>query len=312
MSSSNNWQQKERSNGFMLWLIIQLTRHVGPWLGGLLLWPITTWYWLFAPQARHASQAFLQRVNVADQGNSWWHIYSFSRTLLDRVLMVAGESKRFSVSMEGEENIRDHLGNGQGAILLLSHLGSFEMARLKGASLSRPLKVLMNRAQGEKMMAALEAINPGIADSIIDTGVSDTDRVLRVKAALDNGDIVCMMADRSYDGAAMVPVDFLGDTAELPLSPYLLAGVLKVPVVLGFGFYQQRGQYRIVFEPLLDGASMPRKQRRELAAEYAQRYADRLAFWAKQYPYNWFNFFDYWANTRQSKSLTQTTAKEVK
>lgn len=297
------WRQKERSHPIMIWLIIRLTRYIGAWFGRALLWPIASWYWLFSPRARKASQQFLRRANVPGARNSWAHIHCFASTLLDRVLMVVGGQQRMIIELEGEHVVLPHVTAQRGVIMLLSHLGSFEMARLRGASLGRPLKVLMDRKQGEKMMAALEAINPDIANSIIDTGVSDTDRVLRVKEALDEGYIVCMMADRGYDGATMVPVDFLGEKTALPMAPFVLASVLKVPLILGFGLREGRGQYRIVFESLAAEINLPRRQRKQAGAQYAQQYADRLAYWAKRYPYNWFNFFDYWAQPGMRPSI---------
>lgn len=294
MARGLGWRQKERSNGFMLWLLISLTRLLGSWVGRLLLFPIVSWYWLFAPAARSSSRQFLAKASAGKRLYSWKHLYCFAASLLDRVLLYSNNSERFKVSLHGEQHVLPHLAQGRGVLLLLSHLGSFEMIRVRGAELGRPIKVLMDKSQGQKLLAALEAINPSISDDIIDTGVSDTDRVLRVKKALDEGYLVCMMADRCYGGDSAA-VDFFDRPAQLPLSPYLMASVLKVPVVLGFAVRESVNAYRIEFEPLAEQMRLPRKMRTQAAQGYAQQYAARLQFWAQRHPYNWFNFYDFWA-----------------
>jgi predicted LPLAT superfamily acyltransferase len=40
---------------------------------------------------------------------------------------------------------------------------------------------------------------------------------------------------------------------------------------------------------------LPRAGRDAALAEWAQHFAHRLAWYARFAPYNWFNFYDYWA-----------------
>ena len=39
---------------------------------------------------------------------------------------------------------------------------------------------------------------------------------------------------------------------------------------------------------------LPRGERQEAIARYAQQYADLLAEFVRKAPDNWFNFFDFW------------------
>jgi predicted LPLAT superfamily acyltransferase len=39
---------------------------------------------------------------------------------------------------------------------------------------------------------------------------------------------------------------------------------------------------------------LERGKREQQVQIYAQRYADILAAMARRYPYNWFNFFEFW------------------
>src|SRR3546814_14487253 len=57
------------------------------------------------------------------------------------------------------------------------------------------------------------------------------------------GSMVGMMADRAREGERTATVDFLGGKAQLPVAPWIMAGVLGVPVVIAFGLYRGGNHY---------------------------------------------------------------------
>jgi predicted LPLAT superfamily acyltransferase len=75
----------------------------------------------------------------------------------------------------------------------------------------------------------------------------------------------------------------------------LLAALTGCPVILFFGLYRGNNRYDAHFELLAERIDLDRCHRQEQLAEWAQRYADRLEHYARLAPYNWFNFYDYWA-----------------
>jgi len=66
-------------------------------------------------------------------------------------------------------------------------------------------------------------------------------------------------------------------------------------VLICFGLYRGGNRYEMHFESFSDGAAVPRAQREAHARAAAQRFADRLEHYVRLAPYNWFNFFNYWA-----------------
>ena len=64
--------------------------------------------------------------------------------------------------------------------------------------------------------------------------------------------------------------------------------------VLFFGIYKGGNRYDIYFEKLADQFQFDEKDEENSKQKWMQRYADRLAHYSKQDPFNWFNFFDYW------------------
>ena len=74
-----------------------------------------------------------------------------------------------------------------------------------------------------------------------------------------------------------------------------LAALLGRKVVLMVGVYLGGNGYRVVFEEIADFSSVERRDREVAIGAAVERYARRLESYCLQYPYNWFNFFDFWA-----------------
>ncbi|MGE5489800.1 MAG: glycosyltransferase family 2 protein, partial [Actinomycetota bacterium] len=82
-------------------------------------------------------------------------------------------------------------------------------------------------------------------------------------------------------------------------GPFILAALLECPVFLFFCTREADG-YHVHFEPFAERIELPRGRRVEAIAALAQRYADRLAALCRRAPFQWFNFFDFWASTRSN------------
>lgn len=303
-SEQPRWRQKEKASDFFIRLIIVLTKYLGRGFGDLILPFISVYYYLAAKEVRQASADYLQTVTgkPVPQRNIIRHIWVFASTILDRVLLFAGRSDYFDVTIQGAPALRQYIDNGRGCLLMLSHLGSFEISRILGEERDLPIKFLMDKAVNAKLLSALERLNPELSDAIIDTAGSDSDRVLRIKNALDKGYIVAIMADRIHGNDQGCEVDFFKRPAVLPVSPWMLAMVLKAPVAIGFGCFIRPKRYHIQFEAFQYPLPKGRGLRTKAAHDSAQQYAKCLEKYAQNYPYNWFNFFPFWQQQHDSSN----------
>ncbi len=298
---SPQWQaQQERSTPFALKLIRWIALHMGRGVARLLLYPIVGYFLLTSRKARRASKGYLTRVlgRPARFTDGARHIHCFASTILDRVFLLTDRFDEFDLQISGENLVRELGHKGQGCLLVGSHLGSFEVLRTLGVSKESEgvkIRLLMNHGQNQMITNLLEALNPDIRNIMIDTSGGDADTALKIKDALDEGCMVTILGDRVNSAQEkFTHCNFLGDQAVFPLGWLKLAAVLKVPVVLCFGLYRGGNRYDIHFELLCDALMLDRGNRDAEVAQWAQRYADRLAFHAKSAPYNWFNFFDFW------------------
>jgi len=289
-------EARERGSPALVRLIVWIARRLGRATARALLPVIVAYFVVFSVKPRRASREYLARVlgRPPALADIFRHYHAFASTLLDRVYFLSGRYDSFDVRLHGTEAIEAAMARGAGCVLIGSHLGSFEALRAAAISGPRwPVAMLMDNANAQKMSRILAALNPELADGIINVGAPDS--LIRAKARLDEGAIVGVLADRLRRGDRAVPCPFLGGTTWLPEGPFVLAGVLGAPVVLGFGLYRGGRRYDVHFELFRERITLPRAERGAAVAALAREYAARLEHYTRLAPFNWFNFFDVWA-----------------
>jgi predicted LPLAT superfamily acyltransferase len=294
---TTKWQQHaERGSALGMRILRFAALRLGRRLIRPVLYPISLYFALTSPITRRVSREYLARVlpHPPRFRDVLRHVFSFASISLDRVFLLT-DSYRFT--------IEQHYGPGtmetaraSGTLLFVSHFGSFEVMRVGAVKAhGLPLRIVLDMNVGRRFMAALGEINPEIAAGVIDSSTAGVDLALRVREALAAGHVVGLMVARARGGERTVEVDFLGGRARFPAGPWLLASALKVPVIVVFGVWLGGDRYAAycdVFAPSID---LPRASREAELARHVQSYADRLAAHVRAAPYNWTNFFDFWA-----------------
>jgi predicted LPLAT superfamily acyltransferase len=64
--------------------------------------------------------------------------------------------------------------------------------------------------------------------------------------------------------------------------------------MLCLGLYEGGNRYRLVFEPLADTGAIERAEREAALDALLTNYVARLEHYARRWPGNWFNFYDFW------------------
>lgn len=288
-------QQPERSNRALLRLMVWFSLTFGRRLGRLLLYGIAGYFTLFAPAARRASRAYLDRAlgRPAGWADLYRHFLGFASTIHDRLYLLNDRFDLFAIEVVGAEQLPAALAAGPGALLIGAHLGSFEALRAIGKGRAGlQVAMLMYEDNARKLNATLAAINPAAVGDIIPLGRMDS--MLQARDRLDAGCLVGMLADRRLADDATVDCQFLGETAAFPLGPWRLAAMLRRPVFLMAGLYLGGNRYRLHFEPLADFSQVGRGERDAAIRAAVAGYAARLEHFCRAAPYNWFNFFDFW------------------
>lgn len=266
----------------------------GRWPVRLMLKVIVFYYALFNRRAMAASRLFLQRLGVA---HGFWdcyrHLLRFAECTTDRLFFIRGMHHLFEVHTHGHENLVAIQQSGKGAILLGAHLGSFEAMHATGDLEGHHINVVGYFGNAKRINQVLATVGRGVHATLIEVQPGDVTFALKLRECLERGELVAVLGDRSVGGAS-VPVQFLGHTAHIAAGVYAIASVLKCPVYLTFGLFTPPNRYDLYCEPFAERIELPRNRRAEATAQYAQRYADRLAHYCAQAPHNWFNFYDFW------------------
>ncbi len=269
-----------------VWIVLRIGRPAGQ----LLTLPACAYFFLFSPRSRAASLAYLSRAlgrrpTLTDR---WRHYRCFATCLLDRVLLLNGRVDLFDVTLHGESAIAAIRTQGGGGFLFGAHVGSFEVVRAVGRHLADvKTSLVMYQENARKTNAVLHAINPELAMQIV--GLGKPGSMLAVRDRLDEGHLVGILADRSVESERRVPIAFLGAPARFPVGPFRMAAMLGRPVVLMLGLHRGGRRYDIVFETI---SARPGEEPIE---DTMRRYVARLEHHCRSAPYNWFNFYDFWA-----------------
>jgi predicted LPLAT superfamily acyltransferase len=289
-------RRPEGGGRFAIWLIRDAARLFGRRFVRAFLYPITLYFYLRRGVERRASAAYLARIGrPAGRLAVLAHLHAFASVVLDRVFLLTCGFAPFDIRVHGYEQLQAQLERGGGAMLLGAHVGSFETLNvLKQERPQLVLKFVMDKLQTQACNGLLYSLNPDVGAQIIEVGSDPVDFALQLQAVAQGGGVIGLLGDRIRAGELAVSAPFLGAPADFPAAPYLIASMLKLPIVLGFGIYRGGNRYDLHFELFAAELRIERGQRDAQLRAAAQRYAARLEHYLRTAPYNWFNFHDFW------------------
>lgn len=293
-----SWQHDEGGGRFAIWFIRNLGLYGGRRMARLLLWPITLYFHLRRGDERRGIRRYLERLHgrPARRAEALRVLHAFSATLLDRVFLLARGAAGFEFHVEGLEQFDTVLAQGRGLLLVGAHFGSFEVLRsLALTHASAPLHIVLDKQATPELTRLLEELAPDLAAMVIDIARGGPEATLAMADALAQGHMVGLLADRARAGERCLPAPFLGAPAPFPVTPWLLAGALDVPVMLCFAAYAGGNRYHVHFESFAERIRVRREEREADLDAVVRRYAAALEQQVRAWPDNWFNFHDFWA-----------------
>lgn len=310
-----SWKGKTRGGLLGYKIFVFILRNLGLRAAYTLLIFVSFYFLLFAPTSTKAIYSFFRKRLEKGRIKSCWAIYrtyfSFGQALIDRTAVLAGQKDKFTYDFDGEHHIRTIAEEGNGGVLISFHGGNWSMA---GSMLednigsSARINIVMLEAEHLKIKSFLERIQVKQAANIIGIG-DDFSHIIKMGAALRDGELLCMHGDRFLSGAETVEVDFLGAKAHLPAGPFQLITRMNVPYSIVFAFKESTSHYHYYSTPPFKNAVS--------AQAAAQYFATNVEEKIKKYPYQWYNFYDFWAipeitNAPSSRrKRTRTKKKEA-
>lgn len=303
--SSAHWSQVSEAGALTgMRFLFACFRLGGRPLFKVVLAPVILYFFLFRRQARGASLDYLRRVQGAGASASnrslWWlsakHFWSFGNALIDKLAVWMGQIPREQVQIHGDDIIFKLRARKQGCVLVISHLGNFEICRcLSARHPGMRLTVLMHTKHAQKFNRLMqEKASASQLDILQVTEITPATAML-LSERIEQGEFVAIAGDRvpiSKPENSLL-VDFLGAKAALPLGPFTLASILRAPMISLFCLREGAG-FGIYFKQLSDDQAVPRRQRHQHLQQLAQAYAAELEHHCRRQPLQWFNFYDFW------------------
>jgi len=295
--------ERERSHLWALHLIRWIALTAGRSATRCLLHPITLYFLLANGKARRASTRYLGRAlkRPARLRDVYRHIHRFASTVLDRIYFLQERFELFEVTTTHGELIHLPIEQGEGVLMIGAHLGSFEALRANAKNRGARVAMLMYEDNARLINATLAAVAPQAVLNTIALGQPGA--MLSLRHWLGEGGVAGLLADRTLPApsgrARALRLDFLGHSAPFSDGPFRLAAMLRCRVVFMAGLYHGGNRYELRFAELADFRGQGADSRAEtdrLVREATLRYVAQLESLCLESPYNWFNFFDFWAD----------------
>lgn len=187
------------------------------------------------------------------------------------------------IDFKSKDNLNKALKFNRGLILIGAHLGNWDLAGTYLASLGFPVTAVVEEIPG--LSEIYNAIRRKTGMEIVFLREKD-----KMHNALRNNRILGLLGDRDLTGRG-VPVKFLSGEKLIPRGTASFALKHKSPICFGYLVFsddKKNGKiYKAeVSEPLVPG--------NESLEELLQMITDRLSSYIRQFPTQWFIFFDEW------------------
>jgi predicted LPLAT superfamily acyltransferase len=289
--------ERKRGNRLGFWLFRTSVRIFGlRGAYGLLYFP-SLYYLAFDRAVVAASRSYVRR-RFPDHGllRQMFDVYLLfvnqGKNLIDRYYLAAGGSD-ISRELVGDEKIKDILATGRkGLILLTAHVGSWQVAMTALRGFGRTVHIMM---RPEDNIAVKEALNIDGEKETIRIIFTDgaMGGVIAALKAIDRGEIVSLMGDRTY-GYASVEASLFGGNVRFPYGVFSLASAAQCPVAVLLSAKVGVKKHVTDISHVIDPPSGRRGSKDAEIQACVQEFARVMEEFSVRYPYQWFVFRDIW------------------
>jgi predicted LPLAT superfamily acyltransferase len=296
----------------------------------ILSFPVGFFYFIFSKNGRAESKRFLvkaapftENLQLAKKCRSLFgplrHIISFSLTLVQKLETWSGKFPFKNICFHDDDsaNLIQRLENGKGAFLVISHIGNAELLRglasfnRTGVSRKAPLTVIADIKTTVNFTRILEELNPQSGLDIIDANKIGPETAVLIEEKLAAGQMVTIAGDRTSEdkNENIITIPFLGEDAPFSTGIFYLAALINVPVYFIFALRRGDLSIKLKYDMYVHKNDITsnekeekplRKERFQQSYSLARSYAALLESYCKKYPFQWYNFFDFWGQKSAS------------
>lgn len=298
------WEGKTRGGTWGYLFFIFIIKRFGVSLAYFILKLVVIYFIPFAPKATRSIWFYARNILKLNRRKSIVllikNYYRLGQTLIDKIAIGNGMNKKYDFKLENYDKFLEILNSDQGVIIIGAHIGNWEIGTPFFDEYGKKINVVMFDGEYQKIKDILNK-NTNKADFKVIPIKDDLSSILAIKEALDNKEYVCFQGDRFLNEGRYLEHSFIGKTARFPSGLFTLAAKLRVPVVFYFAMREQKRAYRFNFT-IADSVNTIEKRVSE--QDILEEYIMALENILKQYPEQWFNYYQFW-----QKEETENIAK---
>ncbi len=274
---------------------VYFSRRWGVWFFRTFSWFIATGYFFLFPSRIAHSFKFYRALIPARNFLYylycvWKQYHNFTNVYLHRFITFDEDEIEFT--KEGWEYLDEAAEKKTGAIVVMSHIGNWELAAQMLNRKGLPIMLYLGAKHKEQVERLQKEKLAQSGIKIVATSEKESSPFALLEGInfLREGGIVSMTGDRLWGEQSYVVVDFLGYEARLPDTPHLFALMSGAPLMTFFVYEKAFGKYHISISEGRCVNALSRADRKRAVLESAQAYADDLSSFVSQHPFEWHHF----------------------
>ncbi|MBQ0016648.1 MAG: lipid A biosynthesis (KDO)2-(lauroyl)-lipid IVA acyltransferase [Bacteroidales bacterium] len=295
----DNWAGKTDGTSWMQRLLIVVIRFTGLRIAYVLMSFVIPFYMILNRKGYVSIKHYFQNRHGDSYLKAVWHVYrnhfAFGQVIIDRFAAYGG--MKFNLEISGYDLFNNAIEGDKGVLMLSSHVGNYELAGYMLVSRKKKFYAVLYDGDTNVVMQNRQRILSQNNICLVPLK-EDMSHLFTINAALDTGDIVSIPADRVLGSSKTVECEFMGSKAVFPLGPFKLATHKNVPVFAVFVLRSSPQTYKVYIKQI---SVLSNKSNNERCFLMAQKYASELESVVKKYPYQWFNYYDFWQNHESVK-----------
>lgn len=244
------------------------------------------------PRARHAVLRNLRRIHgprdaVVEARDVAATFAQFAACFAEGLGGNRPEAAQGTTRVRGADRLSDILNAGRGFVIVTAHAGPWDgAARVLAEGHDLDVMMVMAEETAKDAAGIQDAARSGARVRVLRIGRHPLD-VLPVIQHLQAGGVVALQLDRAPPGRAAVVGNLFDAPFPVPVGPFVLAGVARVPVIPAFA--ARTGFYRRAIE--VGHAVWPaRRNSYEHLVQYANGVLSQMETHLARYPTQWFHF----------------------
>jgi predicted LPLAT superfamily acyltransferase len=294
-TDKRQWSGKTDGNAWMQRSLIYIYRVMDLRFLYFPMAVVIPFYMLLNRQGYLSIYHFFRKRMCEKPLRAFWHVYrnhfAFGQVILDRFASYAG--KKFQLDIENYDTFKKYANDTKGLMILTAHVGNYEVAGYSLISKGKRFNTLIFSGETDTVLENRKRMLS--KNNIRLIGVKkDMSHLFTMSSALSDGEIMSMTADRIFGSPKSIRCRFLGEEAKFPIGPFALAVQREVPILTVFVMKESVKRYRVFIRPIELNEVEQALSNKEKIQISAERYAEQLEETIKQYPIQWFNYFEFW------------------